>query len=478
MLTAIEQKLGVDHSLSVFEKLKGASVDLRAEPLQERKKRLRSLRTWIKANRPAIQQAIFNDFRKPATEVDTTEVFPALDEIKFALDNLDQWSKPKKVDAPITMIGTRSMIMYEPKGLCLIISPWNYPFNLSIGPVVSALAAGNNVILKPSEHTPHTSELIKKMSDEIFDPNVLTVCEGGPEVSEALLKLPFDHIFFTGSPSIGKVVMKAAADNLASVTLELGGKSPTIVTSSARVKDAAQRIAMAKFINNGQTCIAPDYILVHQPMAVEFIRQLKLQVQKLFLGDEKNIQESPHYARIVNQKHFDRLNTLLKDAIDKGATLELSGPVEQSERFIHPMILSNVPMDTLVMEEEIFGPILPILTYQNFDEVINMINKRPKPLALYFFGNDKRELQRVKQQTSSGSICINDCAIQFLHHNLPFGGVNNSGIGKSHGYYGFLAFSNEKPVVRQRNGFTSFLLFYPPYTRGVQGLINWLLKLF
>lgn len=478
MLTTIEQKIGVDHCLGVFENLKVAAATFRAEPVQNRKSRLRSLRTWIKANRPAIQQAIFNDFRKPSAEVDTTEVFPALDEIKFALDNLDRWTKPKKVDAPITMIGTRSNIVYEPKGLCLIISPWNYPFNLSIGPLVSALAAGNNIILKPSEHTPHTSALIKKMSDEVFDPKVVTVCEGGPEVSEALLKLPFDHIFFTGSPSIGKLVMKAAAENLASVTLELGGKSPTLVTSSARIKDAAQRIAMAKFINNGQTCIAPDYVLVHQTIATEFTSQLKQQVQKLFLGDKKNIQDSPHYARIVNQKHFNRLNALLQDAIDKGAKLQMSGPVEQSERFIHPMILSNVAMNSLMMAEEIFGPILPVLSYETFDEAIAMVNKRPKPLALYFFGSNKDELQKVQLQTSSGSICINDCAIQFLHHNLPFGGVNNSGIGKSHGYYGFLAFSNEKPVLRQRNGFTSFLPFYPPYTRGVQRLISWLLRLF
>ncbi len=475
MMTTIDQKQ--DQILAVFEKLKETSVELRKEPLQRRKRRLQSLRDWIKANRPAIQQAIYSDFRKPAAEVDTTEIFPALDEIKFALENLDRWAKPKKVDAPITMIGTRSMIVYEPKGLCLIISPWNYPFNLSVGPLVSALAAGNTVILKPSEVTPHTSSLIKKMCEEVFDSKVVTVCEGAPEVSQVLLKLPFDHIFFTGSPAIGKVVMKAAAENLTSVTLELGGKSPTIITSSARIKESAQRIAVAKFINNGQTCVAPDYVLVHESVAPDFISYLKEQVQKLFSGSEKNIQESPYYARIVNQKHYTRLNTLLQDAVDKGAKLELSGPVEQSERFMHPMILSHVSMDALVMEEEIFGPILPILIYQSLDEVIKIINQKPKPLALYLFGSNKKELQRVKQETSSGAICVNDCVIQFIHHNLPFGGVNNSGIGKSHGQYGFLAFSNEKPIVKQRNGLTSFGFFYPPYTPRVQRLINWLLKL-
>jgi len=477
MMAIIEEKWDYTSIQAVFRAQKEISKEFRKEPVKNREKRLQTLRTWIKTNRSAIHQAVYNDFRKPASEVDTTEIFPALDEIKLALDNLDRWTKPKKIDAPITMLGTRSMIVYEPKGLCLIISPWNYPFNLSIGPLVSALAAGNNVILKPSEVTPHTSSLIKKMCEEVFTSKVVTVCEGGPEVSQGLLKLPFDHIFFTGSPAIGKVVMKAAAENLTSVTLELGGKSPTIVTSSARIKEAAQRIAVTKFINNGQTCIAPDYVLVHKTIAADFISHLKEQVQKLFSGSEKNILESPHYARIVNQKHYARLNALLQDAVGKGAKLELSGPVEQSQRFIHPIVLSNVDMDAKVMEEEIFGPILPVVTYQSMEEVLDIINKKPKPLALYFFGSDKNELKRVTQETSSGAICVNDCVIQFIHHNLPFGGVNNSGIGKSHGQYGFLAFSNEKPIVKQRNGLTSFRLFYPPYTPRVKRLINWLLKL-
>lgn len=478
MITSTGQKQDLEQINRVFTALKLESVELRKEESGDRKKRLLALRAWIKANRPAIQQAIYNDFHKHAAEVDTTEIFPALDEIRSALDNLDRWSKPKKVDAPLTMIGTRSQILYEPKGLCLIISPWNYPFNLSVGPLTSAIAAGNNVILKPSENTPHTSSLIKKMSEEVFDQKIVTVLEGGPEVSQALLKLPFDHIFFTGSPGIGKMVMKAAAENLTSVTLELGGKSPAIVTPSASIKNAAQRIAVTKFINNGQTCIAPDYVMVHESVATTFIDELKKHVQKSFSDNGKSIYKSASYARIVNQKHFDRLNALLRDAIEKGAKLELSGPVEQSERFIHPMILSKVSHESHVMEEEIFGPILPVITYSSLDEAITIINKKPKPLALYIFGSNSNELHRVKQETSSGSVCINDCAIQFLHHNLPFGGVNNSGIGKSHGYYGFLAFSNEKPLVRQRGGLTTFGFFYPPYTPRVQKMINWLLKLF
>ena len=477
-MTILSKNLVSEDILKVFQDKKVSFKKLRLQSVQERRTRLNKLRSWIKANREAIRLAMHADFSKPAAEVDTTEILPALDEIKQALENLDQWTKPKKVDAPLTMLGTRSSIMYEPKGVCLIISPWNYPFNLSAGPLVSALAAGNTVVIKPSEMTPRTSALIKKMSQEVFTENEVTVIEGGTQTSQELLKLPFDHIFFTGSPSIGKVVMKAAAENLTSVTLELGGKSPTIVTQSANVREAAQRIAVTKFINNGQTCIAPDYILAHQQVAGDLIKQLKEQIPALFGGPDKNIADSRDYARIVNEKHFARLSDLLREAESKGAKVETGGEMDFSKRFIYPVVLSNVSRQSRVMEEEIFGPILPIITYTTLDEAIEFVNNKPKPLALYIFGTNRSEIGRIKNETSSGSVCINDCAIQFLHPYLPFGGVNTSGIGKSHGYYGFLAFSNEKPVLRQRRGFTAFRLFYPPYTKGVQRMIDWVLKLF
>lgn len=477
-MTIIEKKTVSEDISQIFADKKAAFHRLRLQPLGERKARLTKLRSWIKSNREEIRQAMHADFRKPAAEVDTTEILPALDEIRLALDNLDRWTKPKKIDAPITMLGTRSIIMYEPKGVCLIISPWNYPFNLSVGPLVSALAAGNSVIIKPSELTPNTSSLIKRMAEEVFTNNEVAVVEGGTETSQELLKLPFDHIFFTGSPSIGKVVMKAAAENLASVTLELGGKSPTIITPSANAKEAAQRIAVTKFINNGQTCIAPDYVFVHQDKAKDFVHHLKEQIPALFGGGDKNVAQSNDYARIVNEKHFSRLSDLLREAENKGAKVEVGGELDFGQRFIHPVVLSAVSKESRIMEEEIFGPILPILTYSSLDEVIAYINSKPKPLALYIFGNNNGEINRIKNETSSGSICINDCAIQFLNSNLPFGGVNTSGIGKSHGYFGFLAFSNEKPVMRQRNGLTAFKFFYPPYTPGVQRMINWVLKLF
>jgi aldehyde dehydrogenase (NAD+) len=477
METMVLETVDLTRIKESFSQQQKQALALRSEPLENRKKRLRALREWIKKNREAIQQAVYSDFKKPSVEVDATEIFPALDEIKLALDNLDRWAKPKKIDAPLTLLGTRSHIMYEPKGVCLIIAPWNYPFNLCIGPLASALAAGNTAILKPSEVTPHTSALIAKMCREIFNENEVTVFEGGPEISQALLALPFDHIFFTGSPAIGKVVMRAASENLTSVTLELGGKSPTVVSNSAKIKEAAQRIAVAKFINNGQTCIAPDYVLVHKSVEAELITQLKGQIAALFGESGKPFDESPHYARIVNQKHAARINGLLHDAIEQGAKTELHGNFNLEDRFLHPVLLTHVSPSSRIMEEEIFGPILPIISFDSITEVIQTINQKPKPLALYYFGSNNTELNQLKTQTSAGAMCINDCAIHFLNLNIPFGGVNNSGIGKSHGYYGFLAFSNEKPVMRQRHGLTSIKFFYPPYTRGVKRMIDWLLKM-
>ncbi|MBL0741951.1 aldehyde dehydrogenase family protein [Chryseolinea lacunae] len=464
--------------VAAFSRHKTTAQTLRTEPLQNRKNRLMKLRAWLHAHRQDIHTAMFDDFRKNATEVDAIEIFHVLGELKYALQNVEQWSTPKKIDAPITLVGTRSFIQYEPRGVCLIISPWNYPLSLCLGPLVSALAAGNAVVIKPSEMTPHVSALIRKMVEEIFEPEVVSVFEGGPEVSQTLLGLPFDHIFFTGSPAIGKVVMKAAAENLASVTLELGGKSPVIVTDTARIKDAARRTAFTKFLNNGQTCLAPDYVLVDEKVAPEFTRELIEQTKKLFTETGQTFETSPHYCRIVNDKHFERLNGILQDAVQRGARIEYGGAVTAATRFVHPMILSSVPLDARVMEEEIFGPVLPVVPYANLSDALAIINSKPKALALYVFTNHQKTQDRVLRETSSGGVCVNDCGIHFMHHDLPFGGVNNSGVGKSHGHAGFLAFSNEKAVLKQRGGFTSVSAFYPPYTPLVKKLMDWFLKLF
>lgn len=453
-------------------------ASLRIESLNERKHRLKKLRNWIHLNRIMIHEAMYNDFKKPSAEVDGTELFHVLNEIKFALTNLNAWTSPKKIDAPLTMLGTRSHIQFEARGVCLILAPWNYPFSLCVGPLVSALAAGNAVVIKPSELTPHVSALIKKMVQEIFDESVVTVFEGGLEISEQLLSLPFDHIFFTGSPAIGKVVMKAAAEHLSSVTLELGGKSPTIVTASAKLDDAAKRIAAAKFINNGQTCVAPDYILVDETIAQPFIQKLIAQIKKLFIEGGKSLKESVHYARIVNEKHFDRLQRLLLNAKQNGASIEFGGETDRSTLFFHPAVLTNITPHMHLSDEEIFGPILPVITFKAIDDAIASINHKPKPLALYVFTSERSIKNKILQETSSGGVCINDCAIHFLHHNLPFGGVGNSGMGKSHGYAGFLAFSHEKPVMKQRSGLTSVQAFYPPYTSLKKKLMNLFLKMF
>jgi aldehyde dehydrogenase (NAD+) len=444
----------------------------------ERKQHLRKIHDWIHQNRELIHKAMKDDLGKPATEVDSTELFHVLNELKLALEKVDDWTQPKKVDAPLTMIGTRSFIQYEPRGVCLIISPWNYPFSLSVGPLVSALAAGNTVIIKPSEMTPSVSAVIKKFAADLFQEKIVSVFEGGPDVSQYLLSLPFDHIFFTGSPSIGKLVMKAAAENLTSVTLELGGKTPTIVTESARVSEAAKRISIAKFINNGQTCVAPDYVIVHEKISEHLIAEIIRQTKENFCGNAGDFETADSYGRIVNEKHFERLATLFADAKATGCDVRFDGALKQSEKFFHPVVISNIGFSAKVMNEEIFGPILPVLTYTNLDEVITLINSKPKPLALYIFGTNKNEHWQILNNTSSGGVCINDCAIQFLHHNLPFGGINNSGHGKSHGHAGFLSFSHEKSVLKQKKGFTSVQVFYPPYTKLKKIVMEWFLKLF
>lgn len=456
--------------------LKQKSQTLKTEPIAMRKDRLRKIRDWILANRSAIQEAMYADFRKHPAEVDAIELFSVLSEIRNALVNLDHWVSPKGVGTPLTMAGTRSYIQSEPRGVCLIIAPWNYPFLLCVGPLVSALAAGNTVIIKPSEQTPHVSAIILKMGREVFEPSVVSCCEGGLEVSQQLLRLPFDHIFFTGSPGVGKLVMKAAAENLTSVTLELGGKSPAIVTSDARIDEAAERTSVSKFVNNGQTCTAPDYVLVDETIAEDYISRLIEKTKKLFMEDNKSFDQSPNYCRIVNDRQFQRLEKILSSAINDGAKVRWGGTNDAATRFFHPTILSDVSTTSPLMREELFGPVLPIITFRQLSDAITIVNEQPKPLALYVFSQSARVQKQILAETSSGGACINDCGIHFFQHNLPFGGVNHSGIGKSHGYHGFLEFSNQKSVLKQRHGLTSVMMLYPPYTKRSRKILDWLFR--
>lgn len=462
----------------IFQRQRAKSIAIRKEPISTRKKRIKEFGKFVLANRQRIGEAVRADLKKPLAEIDLSEVYPVVGEVRNVLKNLDDWSRPEVIETPLTYLGTRSEIIYEPKGVCLIIAPWNFPFNLSFGPLISCLAAGNTAIIKPSEHTPHTAQLIAELVKEFFEPELVCVVNGAIDITSQLLKLPFDHIFFTGSTAVGKIVMRAAAENLCSVTLELGGKSPTIIDRTANLEDAARRIAFGKFLNNGQTCIAPDYILIEKSVKEEFIEHLKTQVIKMFGNGEMINTHSSDYARIINHKNFNRVDGLIQDAIQQGAKIEMSGATLEQERFMHPVVLSNVLPGAKIMEEEIFGPVLPVVTWENPTEVIQYINEKPKPLALYIFSARTDFQNQVLRETSSGSACINDCVLQFTHPNLPFGGVNASGIGKSHGKYGFISFSNEKPVVKQRNGFTSSYLLHPPYTERVKQIIDMMVKWF
>jgi aldehyde dehydrogenase (NAD+) len=454
------------------------SIAWRTSTLVERKERLIKLLNWINSHQEAIHEALWLDFNKPAIEVDLNEIFPVTSEIKHCLKNLSNWMRPQPQPTPLPMLGTSAFVVAEPKGRALLISPWNFPFNLAIGPLASALAAGCPAILKPSEYAPHTAQLVQDLVSELFAPHEVAVCLGEKEVASELLALPFDHIFFTGSPAIGKIVMRAAAQHLSSVTLELGGKSPVILDDSADLKDAAEKLIWGKFVNCGQTCIAPDYILVPEDKKEIFLGHAREVLNRYYDPNGKGIMQSPDYARLINAKHFDRIRQLLEDALQKGAQVEAGGELDEETRYVAPTLISAITEDMQVYQEEIFGPILPILTYSHLNDALALIHSQPKPLALYFFGKDEGRAKRVMAETSSGNLVINDCVLHFLHSELPFGGVNNSGIGKAHGKYGFLAFSNEKGVLKQRIGFNNVSLLRPPYGMRVKKLIATMMKWF
>ncbi len=459
----------------VFDKQKAYALTLRNSTPAERIAKLKKLRDTVVARSDEIYKACYADFRKPETEVDLAEIFSVVAEANHAIKHLKKWMKPVRVMPTKATFGTRSYIKYEPMGVNLIIAPWNYPINLTICPLISAIAAGNTAILKPSEMTPNTTAFLRKLVADLYDEQEVALFEGDAAVSQALLEMPFDHIFFTGSPAVGKIVMSAAAKHLTKVTLELGGKSPVIVDKTANVKNAAKSMAFTKFSNNGQTCIAPDYVYVHEDVKDEFVRELKNTITGSY-GDTLDAQlATPDYARIVNERHHGRVKALLDDAVQRGARVEAGGDVKgDGENFISPTVLTNVDKAGRIMEEEIFGPLLPILTYSDVNEAIDHINANQKPLALYVYTKDQKFAQNVLQNTTSGDACINTGLVQYLHGNLPFGGVNNSGIGKAHGIYGFRTFSHERSVVRDI--FASTLLMAPPYNAFVKWLVKFAVK--
>jgi len=435
---------------------------------RERIAKLNRLLDAIMRHRPAMKEAMYADYGKPPFEVDAVEVLPITSAIRHTRSNLRQWMSPKRVPTPSAFLGSTSWVHYEPKGVCLIISPWNFPFNLSFLPLVSAIAAGNCAIIKPSEMTPNSSALIKKIVAELFAENEVAVVEGAVETSEALLALPFNHIFFTGAPSIGKLVMKAAAVHLASVTLELGGKSPAIIDETADLATAALRVVRGKFANCGQICVAPDYLLVQESVQAAFLELLKKTLHEFYGGDAL---QSSSYASIVNDRHFNRVKSYLDDARSKGATIVAGGQTDAARRHIEPTILTNVPDDSLLSQEEIFGPLLPVHTYRHLQEAIDFVNAGERPLTLSIFSKNKKNIHQVMAETRAGGTCINHAQLHFYNHDLPFGGVNNSGMGNSHGWYGFEAFSNARAVYQQNHWGPSELL-RAPYTKFSEWLLD------
>ena len=459
-----------------FLALRQRTPALRQEDVAARRARLQKLSSWLHAHRSDIQQALLADFRKPTAETDLTEIWTSLVELKHTMAHLKKWMAPRRVSATMALLGTRSWVQVEPKGVVLIIAPWNYPFYLAVGPLISAIAAGNAVVIKPAEQTPATSALLRRLCEELFRSDEVLLLEGGKETATELLRLPWDHIFFTGSPEVGKIVMRAAAEHLSGLTLELGGKNPAVVDATADLRDAAEKIVWGKFLNNGQTCVAPDYLLVEESVQPALLTELTAAIQRAYNPTGAGIEQSESLARVVNQHHFARLAGLLEDARARGATVAAGGAMDAAQHYIEPTILTNVPAGARVLEEEIFGPLLPVLTFKSLAETTTYINARLKPLAQYVFTTNAENRRYLLENVSAGGAGVNETVLHFAHPELPTGGVGNSGLGKAHGHSGFLAFSNEKGVMRQRVGFTGIKAMYPPYTSRVQKLIGLLVK--
>ena len=452
------------------------ALALRESTRAERRAKLVQLRAALVARRTAFYRAFEADLRKHPVEVDLTELLPVVDEIRHALAHLRRWMRPHRVSPTLTTLGTTARVVYQPRGRCLVIGPWNYPLNTLVGPLVSAVAAGNTVILKPSEMTPHVNAVIAELVAEVFEPAEVAIVQGGVETSQHLLALPFDHVFFTGSPAVGKIVMAAAAKHLSSVTLELGGKSPVIVDETADLQHAASLVVWGKLTNAGQTCVAPDHVFVHRSVATAFADLCKKTMADRFGDTAAAVAASADLGRMINTRHAERVGALIDDALAHGATLLAGGGHDAAARYVAPTLLTDVPADARIASEEIFGPVLPIEAYDSLDEVIARINAAPKPLALYLWSKNKRTAAKVMRQTSSGGFCLNHCVQQYAHSGLPFGGVNNSGIGNSHGFFGFKAFSHERAFLKS-GPLMLLALFFPPYTKRTARLSRGLLWL-
>ncbi|WP_281686357.1 coniferyl aldehyde dehydrogenase [Pseudomonas citronellolis] len=451
---------------SLFERQRQA---YRANPLPsagQRQQWLKSLADLLVREQQPIIEAISRDFsHRSADETLLAEIMPSLHGVHYARKRVARWMKPSRRSVGIQFMPASAKVVYQPLGVAGVIVPWNYPLFLAIGPLTAALAAGNRVMIKMSESTPATAQVLKELLAKVFPEDLVAVVQGEVDVGVAFSKLPFDHLLFTGATSVGKHVMRAAAENLTPVTLELGGKSPALISENVPMKDAAERIAFGKSLNAGQTCVAPDYVLVPQQRVEEFVSAYRDVVQGFFPTVENN----PDYTAIVNERQLARLNGYLSDAQAKGAQVIRLLP-EASGRRLPQALLLNVDDDMKVMQDEIFGPLLPVVPYQRLDEALAYINDRPRPLALYYFGYDKREQEQVLAQTHSGGVCLNDTLLHVAQDDMPFGGVGPSGMGHYHGHEGFLTFSKAKAVFSKPR-FNAARVIYPPYGKALQKLV-------
>ncbi|MED4206365.1 aldehyde dehydrogenase [Neobacillus mesonae] len=406
---------------------------------------LQTLRNAIKKHEDELTAALRADLNKSEFEAYSTEIGFVLEELRYTISHLQSWVRPEKVKTPLTHIGSNSYIYSEPYGVALIIAPWNYPFQLAIAPLIGAIAAGNCAVMKPSELTPKTSEVLEKLIRECFPKDFIAVVQGGVETSQALLNEKFDYIFFTGSVPVGKIIMEAAAKHLIPVTLELGGKSPCIVHQDANLKIAAKRIAWGKYTNAGQTCIAPDYLYLHKNVKEEFLQHLKAAIVELYGSEPLN---NPNFTRIVSKRHFERLAAFLNNG-----EVFVGGKTNPEKLSIEPTVLTRISWDDPIMQDEIFGPILPVLEYSELSEVIEGIHEHPKPLSLYLFTENNSIQEKVLNSVSFGGGCVNDTVYHFASPHLPFGGVGPSGIGAYHGKGSFDTFSHKKSILKQTTRF-------------------------
>lgn len=433
-----------------------------------RKEKLKQLLNVIIKHENEIVSSLYNDFKKPEFEAVVTETSYVISDLKDTIKNIDKWAKPKWILPSLLNFPSSDYILQEPYGKVLIIAPWNYPYQLALCPLIAAVAAGNQVVVKPSELTPNTSAIIYKIVSEVFDKEHVEVIEGGIEVSEKLLAQRWDYIFFTGSVAVGKIVAKAAAEFLTPVTLELGGKNPCIVDENCNIKLTAKRIVWGKFINAGQTCIAPDYILVNSKIKSKLIDALKTEI---ILAYGENPEESKDFARIVNTKNWKRLVSFLENE-----TILYGGKINESDNYIAPTLIDESKLDSLVMQDEIFGPVLPIISYKEESEIEKIISKYEKPLSLYVFSNNTKWAKSIVKKYSFGGGCINDTVVHFSNKRLPFGGVGYSGIGAYHGRLSFETFSHKKSIVN-KSTWLDLPMRYAPYKgklKTLKKLLNWL----